>query len=110
MQPHEYEHNASDNSIYDDLANEPCVFLALGLHERIQSAVNLGHCGFLLLCRADGFPKVIEATARFMRPAGHAAARWGFPSPMSIVPWPCFRVTVPFLAVMVTSPFSTTIP
>jgi hypothetical protein len=28
---------------------------------------------------------VIEATARFKRPAGHTAARWGSPSPMTIV-------------------------
>jgi hypothetical protein len=60
--------------------------------------------------RAGGFPKVIEATARFMRPAGHAAARWGFPSLKSIVPWPCFKVTVPFLPVTVTSPLSTMTP
>ena len=57
--------------------------------------------------RAGGFSKVMESTARFMRPAGQAAARQGFPSLKSIVPWPCLKVTVPRLLVTVTSPFRT---
>jgi hypothetical protein len=60
--------------------------------------------------RAGGFLKVMEATARFMRPAGHGAALRGLPSSKSIVPWPCFKVTVPLLPVTVTSPLSTMTP
>ena len=61
-------------------------------------------------CRAGYFPNVIEAIARFIRPAGQAAARRGLPSPKTIVPWPCFKVTIPLLPVTVTSPLKTTTP
>ena len=60
--------------------------------------------------RAGDPPKVIEAMARFSRPARQAAARRGLPSAKSIVPWPCFRVTVPLFPVTVTSPLSATTP
>jgi hypothetical protein len=54
--------------------------------------------------------KVIEATARFILLAGQGAARCGLPSLKIIVPWPCFRVTVPLLPVTVAAPLKTMTP
>ena len=54
---------------------------------------------------------MIEATARFIRRAGQAAARWGFSAAEEHRSLALFhKVTVAFLPIMVTSPLRTTTP
>lgn len=59
---------------------------------------------------AGGLAKLIEATARFSRFAGHPRADCGFAWPNTIVPWFCPRTTVPVFVVKVAWPLSTITP